>query len=153
MLEGKVALVTGASRGIGRAVALELARQNWRVIVIARDLTPSIAAQLDTSRVVGMATDAGTRTSHSSILARSLKIPAVVSLGNLSEEVQTGDELILDGRSGRVRDALDLSKDGNRETAIRAVAYRWAQASPAVPPPGNRIALARDPDATQHRTS
>jgi phosphoenolpyruvate-protein phosphotransferase (PTS system enzyme I) len=73
-----------------------------RVIVIARDLTPSIAAQLDTTRVVGMATDAGTRTSHSSILARSLKIPAVVSLGNLSDEVKTGDELILDGRNGRV---------------------------------------------------
>jgi phosphoenolpyruvate-protein phosphotransferase (PTS system enzyme I) len=73
-----------------------------RVIVIARDLTPSIAAQLDTTRVIGMATDAGTRTSHSSILARSLKIPAVVSLGNLSDEVKTGDEIILDGRNGRV---------------------------------------------------
>ena len=73
-----------------------------RVIVVAREVTPSVAAQLDVSRVVGMATDTGTRTSHNSILARSLKIPAVVSLGNLSEEVQTGDELILDGRSGRV---------------------------------------------------
>jgi phosphotransferase system enzyme I (PtsI) len=75
---------------------------NDRVVVIARDLTPSIAAQLDISRVIGMATDTGTRQSHTSILARSLKVPAVVSLGSLSEEIQNGDEIILDGRSGRV---------------------------------------------------
>lgn len=73
-----------------------------RVILVARDLTPSVAAQLDSSRIAGLATDSGTRASHSSILARSLKIPAVVSLGTLSEEIQNGDELILDGRTGRV---------------------------------------------------
>ncbi len=73
-----------------------------KVILVARDLTPSIAAQLDPTQVVGLATDAGTRTSHSSILARSLKIPAVVSLGTLSEDVHTGDEMILDGRTGKV---------------------------------------------------
>jgi phosphotransferase system enzyme I (PtsI) len=73
-----------------------------RVIVVARDLTPSVAAQLDAAHVSGLATDAGTRTSHSSILARSLKIPSVVSLGSLTEEVHDGDELILDGRSGCV---------------------------------------------------
>jgi phosphoenolpyruvate-protein phosphotransferase (PTS system enzyme I) len=73
-----------------------------RVILVARDLTPSIAAQLDTARVIGLAMDAGTRTSHSSILARSLKLPAVVSLGTLSEEVRSGQEVILDGRNGRI---------------------------------------------------
>ncbi|HEU4457013.1 MAG TPA: phosphoenolpyruvate--protein phosphotransferase, partial [Longimicrobium sp.] len=46
--------------------------------------------------------DLGTRTSHSAILARSLDIPCVVSLGNLSETVRDGDEMILDGRQGRV---------------------------------------------------
>lgn len=73
-----------------------------RVILVAREVTPSVAAQLDVTRVIGMATDTGTRTSHNSILARSLKIPAVVNLGSLSEEVETGDEMILDGRTGRV---------------------------------------------------
>jgi phosphoenolpyruvate-protein phosphotransferase (PTS system enzyme I) len=73
-----------------------------RVILVARDLTPSIAAQLDTSRVIGIALDAGTRTSHSSILARSLNLPAVVSLGSLSEALRSGEELILDGRAGKV---------------------------------------------------
>ncbi|MEX0842975.1 MAG: putative PEP-binding protein, partial [Gemmatimonadota bacterium] len=73
-----------------------------KVIVVARDLTPSVAAQLNPAFVVGLATDAGTRTSHSSILARSLHIPCVVSLDGLSNEVEHGDELILDGRTGKV---------------------------------------------------
>jgi phosphotransferase system enzyme I (PtsI) len=71
-------------------------------ILVARDLTPSLMVQLDRSRVLGIATDAGTRTSHSAILARSLDLPAVVSLGDLSELVRSGQELILDGRAGRV---------------------------------------------------
>jgi phosphotransferase system enzyme I (PtsI) len=73
-----------------------------RVILVARELTPSITVQLDKRRVVGIATDLGTRTSHSAILARSLDIPSVVSLGDLSEHVREGQELILDGRAGRV---------------------------------------------------
>jgi phosphotransferase system enzyme I (PtsI) len=73
-----------------------------KVIVVARDLTPSVAAQLNPQYVVGLATDSGTRTSHSSILARSLHIPCVVSLDGLAEEVVDGDEMILDGRTGKV---------------------------------------------------
>lgn len=72
-----------------------------KVIVVARDLTPSVAAQLDPLHVLGLALEAGTRTSHSSILARSLHIPSVVSLDGLSEKVNDGDEMILDGRTGR----------------------------------------------------
>jgi phosphoenolpyruvate-protein phosphotransferase (PTS system enzyme I) len=72
------------------------------VILVARDLTPSITVQLDRDRILGIATDAGTRTSHSAILARSLGLPAVVSLADLSLTVTTGQELILDGREGRV---------------------------------------------------
>jgi phosphotransferase system enzyme I (PtsI) len=73
-----------------------------KVVLVARELTPSLTVQLDPAHVVGIATDLGTRTSHSSILARSLDIPCVVSLGDLSEQVADGDEIILDGRSGRV---------------------------------------------------
>ncbi len=73
-----------------------------KVVVVARDLIPSVAAQLNPQRVLGLATDEGTRTSHSSILTRSLHIPCVVSLDGLSEDVRDGDELILDGRAGRV---------------------------------------------------
>jgi phosphotransferase system enzyme I (PtsI) len=73
-----------------------------RVILVAHDLTPSLTVQLDPRRVVGIATDSGTRASHNSILARSLDIPAVVSLKDISEVVRDGDEVILDGRAGRV---------------------------------------------------
>ncbi|HEX7240192.1 MAG TPA: phosphoenolpyruvate--protein phosphotransferase [Longimicrobiaceae bacterium] len=73
-----------------------------KVVLVAHDLTPSLTAQLDPRRVVGIATDSGTRASHNSILARSLDIPAVVSLGDLSDQVRDGDEIILDGRAGRV---------------------------------------------------
>ncbi|HEX2204579.1 MAG TPA: phosphoenolpyruvate--protein phosphotransferase [Longimicrobium sp.] len=72
------------------------------VILVARELTPSITVQLDPKHVVGIATDVGTRTSHSAILARSLDIPSVVALGDLSEHVRDGQEVILDGRTGRV---------------------------------------------------
>ena len=72
------------------------------VILVARELTPSITVQLDPEHVIGIATDKGTRTSHSAILARSLDIPCVVSLGDLSEQVKDGQEIILDGRTGRI---------------------------------------------------
>jgi len=73
-----------------------------KVIVVARDLTPSVAAQLNPERVLGLATESGTRTSHSSILARSLQIPCVVSLDRIAADIEDGDELILDGRTGKV---------------------------------------------------
>ena len=73
-----------------------------RVILVARDLTPSITVQFDSNAILGIATDAGTRTSHAAILARSLNLPSVVSLGDLSTQVQNGDLLVLDGRGGRV---------------------------------------------------
>jgi phosphotransferase system enzyme I (PtsI) len=72
------------------------------VVLLARDLTPTITVQLDRTRILGLATDAGTRTSHSAILARSLGLPAVVSLGELSTRVTPGEEIVLDGREGRV---------------------------------------------------
>ncbi len=73
-----------------------------KVVLVARDLTPTMTVQLDRNRILGVATDAGTRTSHAAILARSLNMPAVVSLTDLSEKVESGTMLILDGRAGRV---------------------------------------------------
>jgi phosphotransferase system enzyme I (PtsI) len=72
------------------------------VIVVARNLTPSMTVQLDPTRVRGVATDLGTRTSHWAILARSLEIPAVVGLGDVSRQASDGQEAIVDGRIGRV---------------------------------------------------
>jgi phosphotransferase system enzyme I (PtsI) len=72
------------------------------VIIVATNITPSLTVQLDPARVVGIATDHGTRTSHWAILARSLSIPAVVGLGDITAQARDGQEAILDGRIGRV---------------------------------------------------
>ncbi len=72
------------------------------VIIVAHELTPSQIVEMDPQGVLGIATDAGTRTAHASILARSLGIPAVVGLGNVSARLADGVELVLDGHRGRV---------------------------------------------------
>ncbi|MGL4848630.1 MAG: phosphoenolpyruvate--protein phosphotransferase [Clostridium sp.] len=69
-------------------------------IVVAVDLTPSDTAQLDRSKVVAFLTNIGGRTSHSAIMARTLEIPAIVGLGNITEAVKTGDMIIVDGIEG-----------------------------------------------------
>ena len=71
-------------------------------IVVAHDLTPSDTAQLDRSKVVGFITDIGGRTSHSAIMARTLEIPAVLVLGDITTSVKTGDKVIVDGITGDV---------------------------------------------------
>ncbi len=72
------------------------------VVVIADDLTPSDTAQLNKDLVRGFATNIGGRTSHSAIMARSLEIPAVVACKTITDEVQEGDMIILDGIEGIV---------------------------------------------------
>jgi phosphoenolpyruvate-protein phosphotransferase (PTS system enzyme I) len=69
-------------------------------IIISHDLTPSNTAQLDKRKVLGFGTDVGSRTSHTAIMARSLRIPAVVGLKTASEELQTGQYALLDGLNG-----------------------------------------------------
>ncbi|MFN2433134.1 MAG: phosphoenolpyruvate--protein phosphotransferase [Gemmatimonadota bacterium] len=71
-------------------------------IIIAHDLSPTVTAELDKDRVLAFGTEAGSRTSHTAILARSLEIPAVVGLGYVSEAIRQGEPLVLDGREGLV---------------------------------------------------
>ncbi len=71
-------------------------------IVVADELTPSETISLPKNLILGFATDRGSTTSHASLLARALGIPAVVGLGSLSEIVRTGDLLLLDGTRGKV---------------------------------------------------
>jgi phosphotransferase system enzyme I (PtsI) len=70
------------------------------VILLAHDLTPSDTAQLDRNKTVGIAADIGGKTSHSAIIARSLDIPSVVGLRDATEQVKTGDYVIIDGNLG-----------------------------------------------------
>jgi phosphoenolpyruvate-protein phosphotransferase (PTS system enzyme I) len=71
-------------------------------VLIADELTPSVVAQLDWTRIRGFATDAGSRTYHTAILARSLGVPAVVGLHNVSRDLPPGASVILDGETGEV---------------------------------------------------
>ncbi|MBS7073404.1 MAG: phosphoenolpyruvate-protein phosphotransferase PtsI [Haemophilus parainfluenzae] len=71
-------------------------------ILVAYDLTPSETAQLNLEKVLGFITDIGGRTSHTSIMARSLELPAIVGTNNVTARVNTGDYLILDAVNNRV---------------------------------------------------
>jgi len=71
-------------------------------ILIADELTASVAAQLDWSRVQAFATDAGSRTYHTAILARSLKVPAIVGLHDASLRIAAGTPVVLDGTTGEL---------------------------------------------------
>ena len=72
------------------------------VILVAEDLSPTEALNLDKKLVHGIVTDVGGLTSHTAILARSLDIPTIVGCGDVSERVQDGDSIILNGNSGKV---------------------------------------------------
>jgi len=69
-------------------------------ILIAHNLTPSDTASINRSRVLGIATDLGSRTSHAAILARSLNIPAIVGLHDITTKLETGQHVLLDGSDG-----------------------------------------------------
>nr|WP_289037224.1 PEP-utilizing enzyme [uncultured Allobacillus sp.] len=71
-------------------------------IIIAKDLTPSETAQLDREKVNGFVTDLGGRTSHSAIMARALGIPAIVGTKTVTEEVNHGQTVAIDGQAGDV---------------------------------------------------
>jgi phosphotransferase system enzyme I (PtsI) len=88
-------------------------------ILIADELTASVAAQLDWSRVQAFATDAGSRTYHTAILARSLKVPAIVGLHDASVRISAGTPLILDGTTGElvVAPAPEMIDDAQRRAA------------------------------------
>ncbi|WP_420923825.1 phosphoenolpyruvate-protein phosphotransferase PtsI [Actinobacillus pleuropneumoniae] len=72
------------------------------VILVAYDLTPSETAQLNLDKVLGFITDIGGRTSHTSIMARSLELPAIVGTNDITARVKTGDTLILDAVNNQI---------------------------------------------------
>lgn len=71
-------------------------------VLVSEDLVPSDTAGLDRGKVLAMVTDVGSRTSHAVIMARSLQVPAVVGLHNISSQARNGDTLLVDGYEGIV---------------------------------------------------
>jgi phosphotransferase system enzyme I (PtsI) len=106
-------------------------------ILIADELTPSLAAQVDWTKVRGFATDAGSRTYHTAILARSLEVPAVVGLHDASRVVQAGQLVVLDG------DSHELVLDPDAPTLERA-----ARRAEDRPPPRGTEGEPRGPALT-----
>ncbi|WP_213989880.1 phosphoenolpyruvate-protein phosphotransferase PtsI [Sodalis sp. dw_96] len=81
---------------------IDLSSIGEEVVLVATDLTPSETAQLNLDKVLGFVTDLGGRTSHTSIMARSLELPAIVGTGSITKEVSNGDYLILDAVNNQV---------------------------------------------------
>jgi phosphotransferase system enzyme I (PtsI) len=94
---GRVQINLGGAPG-----APTLSRLPGQYVVVANRLTPSDLAELDWSCVLGIATDSGSATHHTSILARSFGVPAVVGLGDATRRIAPGAQAVVDGTRGRV---------------------------------------------------
>jgi len=104
----------------------DLAELDRDVVLVASNLTPSMVVQIESERVVGIATDHGTRGSHWVILARSQRIPTVVGLGQVTRHAQEGAQIIVDGRIGRV--VIDPGDEHRRVFLDRRERLRvWAE--------------------------
>ncbi|ERM91424.1 phosphoenolpyruvate-protein phosphotransferase [Caldanaerobacter subterraneus subsp. yonseiensis KB-1] len=117
------------------------------VVVIARDLTPSDTATMKKEMVLGFATDVGGRTSHTAIMARSLEIPAVVGLGNVTSQVKSGDLVIVDGLEGVVivnPDEKTVEDYKSKKESYEKKVERLKQLKdlPAETPDGKKVMLA-----------
>ena len=111
---------------LGREDPTDLKAVGSPVVIVARNLTPSLVAQMRPDLVLGIGAEQGTRTSHWAILARSLGIPAVVGLGVLNGLVTEGQEVILDGRVGRLIIAPD-EEDRARYRERRIQIQEWEE--------------------------
>ncbi|MDO3379388.1 phosphoenolpyruvate--protein phosphotransferase [Geoalkalibacter halelectricus] len=96
-----------------------------KAVVVAHQLSPADTMQMDRSKVIGFVTDAGGRTSHTAILARSLEIPAVVGLENISSLVRQDTPIIIDGSAGTV--ILNPSQETFKEYLHKKQAYEYLE--------------------------
>ena len=120
-------------------------------VLVTHDLTPSLTIQLDREAIAAVATDAGTRTSHVAILARSLGLPAVVGLRDATDRLRGGEQVVLDGSTGVL--AVNPSEEevhaylrrAEREAA-EEIALREMATLDAVTTDGVRITLRANVD-------
>ncbi len=120
-------------------------------IIVTHDLTPSLTVQLDRQAIAAIATDAGTRTSHVAILARSLGLPAIVGLRNATEELRGHETAILDGSTGLLainpthRD-IESYRERARQEALAEVELKHLSSLESVTTDGVRITLRANVD-------
>lgn len=126
---------------------IDLSALDEDCIIIAHDLAPSDTAQLKLELVRGFITEAGSRTSHSAIMARSLELPAVVGVGQAILDVNNGAMLIIDGNKGEVH--VHPSEQLLAHYEAEKLAYDAKQANlrklvhePSISTDGHRVELA-----------
>lgn len=103
--ERRVDIIHVANRIMAKLVGVEsvnIAEIDKRVILVASDLSPAQTSQIQLEQIKGFITDRGGKTSHTSIIARSLEIPAVMGLDNATDIIRTDDIIIVDGTAGKV---------------------------------------------------
>ena len=120
-------------------------------ILVTHDLTPSLTVQLDRDAIAGLATDAGTRTSHVAILARSLGLPAIVGLRTATHDLTGRETAILDGSTGVLAinpSAADIAayKERARQEDLAAAELRHLSGLEAVTTDGVRVTLRANVD-------
>lgn len=125
-----------------------------RPIVVAPDLAPSDTAVLRREVVLGFATDLGSPTSHTAVMARALEIPAVVALHDITARVTNGDPLLIDGTTGVLilrptpQDLAEYDKVAEARSAIRRGLSRLA-GKPAETTDGHRIVVSANIEGTE----
>ena len=117
------------------------------VVIIAKEITPSDTSQMDAKFVKGLATDLGGRTSHAAIMARTLRIPAVVSAEDVTSTIKNGDMVIVDGLHGDI--IIDPSQAQIDEYQAKADSFEkeraeWAKLvdAPSVSKDGQHFEIA-----------
>lgn len=123
-----------------------ISKLDGEVIVVAHSLTPADTMILSRNHILGYVTDLGGVTSHAALFSRSLKIPAVVGLGDVTRNVVTGDRIILDGYSGTV--VINPTEERIKEYEKRRKNFQKFEAKlaglkdlPAVTKDGRKIEL------------
>lgn len=115
-------------------------------VVVANDISPSDSASIDRSAALAVVTDSGSRTSHAVIVARSMKVPAVVGVRDLTKRVRANDWVIVDGYDGLVilhPSESTLFRYGKIQAAKRTLETRLLEANrqPAVTLDGERVTI------------
>lgn len=96
-----------------------------RVILVAKDLSPADTSQIQLDKVMGFLTERGGKASHTSIIARTLEVPAVLGLENATKVIKNDDSIIIDGSSGIViLNATDQTLSEYRELKARFEEHR-----------------------------
>ena len=131
-------------RNLTGAEPVNIADINKRVILVARDLSPADTSQIQLERIMGFITDRGGKASHTSIIARTLEIPAVLGLKNATKTIENDDLIIVDGTSGMVilhpteQTLVEFEEKGTLYESRKAVHARRSHL-PAETPDGRRV--------------